>query len=25
MVRELHIDGEVTEYILGDEGFTPRK
>jgi hypothetical protein len=25
MVRELHIGGEVTEYILGDEGFTPRK
>ena len=25
MLRELHVDGEVTEYMLSDEGFTPRK
>ena len=25
MYRELHIQGEVTEYVLSDEGFTPRK
>ena len=25
MYRELHIQGEMTEYVLSDEGFTPRK
>lgn len=25
MMRELHIDDEVTIYILGDEGFIPRR
>ena len=24
MYREVHIQGEVTEYVLSDEGFTPR-